>query len=380
MEQFNIYKNNTKVSTTDDTTFEFTDLQSDQEYTLGVSRVIDGRESEVVTIKAKTDAEVIEPPFNLTAEEVGDRYVDLTWDCDAPIGTAYFNIYVDDELIDSGFLGRRYTIGKLEPLTDYKICVAGTRDGEETQKVTINVSTTALIGDDEPAVPNADELNNLLHPIGDFEMLGEDGFPTGWGISGVIEPNFELTDEWVKHGEKSIKLITHREDMSPHLQHVMKLPKGNYIAIVDYKKPTSEKIDFNGELLNSHVAVFNFGSAFIQNGDVDEGMMYGLHRSLGDENVYVTVSARALNESGEPSDFYFDAVRVYEVTDELYQYIKKGNMDRTRIEEVFPYATNETTDEYDEMTVAEIKGLLDDRGIEYTTNMRKSELIELLKE
>lgn len=54
MEQFNIYKNNAKVSTTGDTAFEFTNLQSDTEYTLGVSRVIDGQESDVTAIKVRT--------------------------------------------------------------------------------------------------------------------------------------------------------------------------------------------------------------------------------------------------------------------------------------------------------------------------------------
>ena len=38
------------------------------------------------------------------------------------------------------------------------------------------------------------------------------------------------------------------------------------------------------------------------------------------------------------------------------------------------------TETYDDLTVAEIKELLDDEGIEYTNNMRKAELIELLQE
>lgn len=79
MEQFNIYKDGTKVSTTDDTAFEFADLQSDTEYTLGVSRMLDGRESEVVTIKAKTDEEIVEPPFNSETEEIEQYHAGAGW-------------------------------------------------------------------------------------------------------------------------------------------------------------------------------------------------------------------------------------------------------------------------------------------------------------
>jgi len=64
---YNIYKDGNKVSTTEETTFEFTELQSDTEYTLGVSRVIDGRESDVVTIKARTSAK---DANNLTVPEI----------------------------------------------------------------------------------------------------------------------------------------------------------------------------------------------------------------------------------------------------------------------------------------------------------------------
>ena len=55
MEQFNIYLNDVKHTTTDDTAFKFNDLQSNTEYKIGVSRIVDGRESEVVTIKARTE-------------------------------------------------------------------------------------------------------------------------------------------------------------------------------------------------------------------------------------------------------------------------------------------------------------------------------------
>lgn len=69
MEQFNVYKDGVKVATTDDATFEFKGLESDTEYVLGVSRVIDGRESDITTIKATTEAE-LEPEPEPEAESV----------------------------------------------------------------------------------------------------------------------------------------------------------------------------------------------------------------------------------------------------------------------------------------------------------------------
>lgn len=71
MEQFNVYKDGKRVATTDDTTFEFKGLESDTEYVLGVSHVIDGRESDITTIKATTEAE-LEPEPDPEAESAGE--------------------------------------------------------------------------------------------------------------------------------------------------------------------------------------------------------------------------------------------------------------------------------------------------------------------
>lgn len=76
MEQFNIYKDGVKVSTTDDTTFDFSDLQSNTRYKLGVSRVVDGRESEVVTVSASTKEHIPQTP------DVTDREEPIVYDID----------------------------------------------------------------------------------------------------------------------------------------------------------------------------------------------------------------------------------------------------------------------------------------------------------
>ena len=60
MEQFNMYKDGAKVFTTEGTTFDFTDLQSDTECTIGVSRVLNGRESDIVTVKVAPGRDSVE--------------------------------------------------------------------------------------------------------------------------------------------------------------------------------------------------------------------------------------------------------------------------------------------------------------------------------
>lgn len=50
-------------------------------------------------------------------------------------------------------------------------------------------------------------------------------------------------------------------------------------------------------------------------------------------------------------------------------------------EEVEEYEESNIEDmDYEDFTVLELKGMLNDLGIKYTSNMRKSELIDLLKE
>ena len=78
MSKFNIYLNDVKHTTTDDTTFKFNDLQSNTKYKIGVSQVVDGRESEVVTIKARTDkvqeVELTVPEIKALLDERGIEY------------------------------------------------------------------------------------------------------------------------------------------------------------------------------------------------------------------------------------------------------------------------------------------------------------------
>lgn len=335
MEKFNVYQDGKKVAETNETEYLAEGLEPETFYTFEVARVVNGVEGKKARVTARTH--VIEPPFNLVAEEVGDRFIDLSWDCDAPLGTAYFNIYVNDEIIDSGFLGRRYTIQKLEPLTDYKIRVTGTRDNEETKGVTINVSTTAPVGDDEPEVPKAEDLDDLLKGDGDFESMGDEGFPLGWTGPDNMKNHVELTSEWVTNGEKGAKFIANKSDMTPILDYETALPEGKYIAIADYKKPEGWNVEVEGIDYNSHDAILAFGEAFIQASDANESIIYALHEVKADEPTFLSVGGRSLDMTGEESHFYFDAVRVYSISDELYNYIKKGNMDRARIAEVFPY-------------------------------------------
>lgn len=75
---YNVYKDGEKVATTEGDAFQFNGLESDTEYTLGVSQVIDGRESEVATIKARTDkeqeVELTVPEIKALLDERGIEY------------------------------------------------------------------------------------------------------------------------------------------------------------------------------------------------------------------------------------------------------------------------------------------------------------------
>ena len=75
---YNVYKDGTKVATTKNNTFQFNGLDSDTEYTIGVSQVADGRESDVVTIKARTDkeqeVELTVPEIKALLDERGIEY------------------------------------------------------------------------------------------------------------------------------------------------------------------------------------------------------------------------------------------------------------------------------------------------------------------
>lgn len=55
MEQYNVYKNGSKVAITESKEYLFEGLQPDTSYKLGVSRVVDGKESEIVEITVKTE-------------------------------------------------------------------------------------------------------------------------------------------------------------------------------------------------------------------------------------------------------------------------------------------------------------------------------------
>ena len=75
---YNVYKDGEKVATTKNNTFQFIGLDSDTEYTIGVSQVADGRESDVVTIKARTDkaqeVELTVPEIKALLDERGIEY------------------------------------------------------------------------------------------------------------------------------------------------------------------------------------------------------------------------------------------------------------------------------------------------------------------
>lgn len=335
-ERYNIYLGDARVKQGDDSgTHTFGGLLQDKEYVISVEATRNDMTSEAANLTVRTDK--INPPFNVREKDLGDEYAEVYWDCDAPAGTARFNIYLDDKLLHNGFIGRSYLVQDLESSTTYVISVTAFRDDQETGKSSLTITTHAPIGAGEPQIPEVSELKNLLHPIGDFETTDESGVPSGWVPNNTPLNQIELTDEWVKHGEKGLKLTATKSDMTPYLDHYMTLPKGKYIAITDYKKPTSWEIIIEGETLTSHDAILSFGETFIQLGKVDESIMYAPFEVVDNKSVPLSLAGRSLDKEGEAAAFYFDALRVYKLTPELYNYIKAGKMHRSRIKEVLPY-------------------------------------------
>lgn len=334
---YNVYKNGVKVGTTNDKQYLFTDLTPGTSYKLGVSRVDGDRESEIVTVSAMTEDLPIEPPFDLIINDVGDKYIEVAWDCDAPLGTARFNIYLDGVIKESGFIGRNYVMKNLEPSTEYTISVTAIRDNEETVESNVTATTHAPIGDDEPIIPSINELHNLTHPIGDFDAMGD------WVLSGSEDITADISDEWSTHGNSSLKLtigsINNWSTAIGNCDITQDLTKGKYLAVVDYKKPQGENMS-EEEVIKSHHATLSIGDKLVQNGFGTGGILYAVYE-VKEASKGVWLSVGAVNHKfKEASDFYFDALRVYKITDELYSYIKGGKMHDDRIEEVFPYVDN----------------------------------------
>lgn len=76
---YNIYKNSELVTQTEDTTYTFDGLEADTEYTLGVSKVVDGRESVIVEVVGRTKAKPVTPPENVEVTDSTEDSLTLSW-------------------------------------------------------------------------------------------------------------------------------------------------------------------------------------------------------------------------------------------------------------------------------------------------------------
>lgn len=346
-ERYNIYLGDAQVKQGDDSgTHTFGGLLQDEEYVISVEATRNDMTSEAANLTVRTDK--INPPFDVVAKEVSDRFITITWDSDEVIGEGMYNMYLDNVLQIGDFKGREFTFDKLQPSTEYKLCVSVVRDNQETAKSSILVTTHAPIGEGEPPVPDVSELENLASAYGDFEVF-EDGLPKGWKSVEEDVKGIAQDGEWKTHGDNSLKLLHHEDAMiSSVLVDVVEdnLEAGKYLAIVDFKAPENERKTIetvDGEVLEvwKYKAFLGFGDQLQYQQDQTETIMYAAVNHEKEGRTFITLG---INDLSKERDLVvnFDALRIYKITPELYNYIKGGQMHRDRIAEVFPYVDSQS--------------------------------------
>lgn len=341
---YNIYKDQKKVGQTNEKTFTIEGLEPGTEYTLGVSKVEGGKESEVVEVVGRTKEEQVVPlPHSLKVIGKGDSYITVKWDSELPIGEGVYNLYLDNEPLMQDLRVREYTIRKLEPSTEYKICLCGVdAEGKETPKITIYETTTAAVDEDEPTLDV--ELVNIIKNGSFEEFTGR--YPDEFKnpreeTSGEQSNDLVVTanKEWQTDGEQSIAMSVNKDakDGMQLLMQEFKLSPGYYIAAIDYKMPPPVNIGEGEEVKYKHSLVLHAVS-HSQSVYGGEGLLY-LATDIGGINDVEVVANIYILDSGETYDATasIDSLRLYKVNKEMHDYVNAGKMSDERFKEVFPY-------------------------------------------
>lgn len=345
-ERYNIYLGDAQVKQGDDSgTYTFGGLLQDKEYVISVEATRNGMTSEAASLTARTDK--IKPPFDVVAKEVSDRFITITWDSDEVIGEGMYNMYLDNVLQIGDFKGREFTYDKLQPSTEYKLCVSVVRDNQETAKSSIFVTTHAPIGEGEPPVPDVSELDNLASAYGDFEVF-EGGVPMGWHPDEEAKDGMTQDTTWKKHGASSLRMtIPDNSTFSAAITDAIddELQPGIYLAIVDFRAPENAK-QIVKDTEGNEIEVWKYKVSLGVSDQVQlqqentETIIYAAFKHDGG-SAYVSLG---INDLTRERDLVanFDALRIYKITPELYNYIKGGQMHRDRIAEVFPYVDSQS--------------------------------------
>jgi len=341
---FTIYKGGKKIGQTTGDSFLVDGLSPDTEYTLGVSRTVEGVESDIVKVKARTDKEQVVPlPHSLKVIDKGDSYITVKWDSELPIGVGVYNLYLDNEPLMQDLQVREYTIRKLEPSTKYKFCLCGVdAEGEETPKITVYETTTAAVDEDEPTLDV--ELVNIIKN-GSFEAF-TGRYPDEFKnpreeTSGEQSDDLIVTanKEWKTDGEQSITMSVSEgaKDGMQLLMQEFKVSPGYYIAALDYKMPPPVNIGEGEEVKYKHSLVLHAVS-HSQSVYGGEGLLY-LATDIGGINDVEVVANIYVLDSGETYDATasVDGLRLYKVNKEIHDYVNAGKMSDERFREVFPY-------------------------------------------
>lgn len=136
---YNVYKNGVKVDTTNEKQYLFEGLKPDTNYTLGVSKVEDGKESEIATTEVKTKPlEKPVAPKNVRATDITETSFVLNWD-HAPNGT--YQVHIDGVLKHDNLTDNKVLLEGLEPNTEYSASVLTALNGMQSMTSVINVKT-----------------------------------------------------------------------------------------------------------------------------------------------------------------------------------------------------------------------------------------------
>jgi len=349
---YNIYKKGKRIAQTADKTYTISGLEADTEYALGVSKVEGGRESAVVEVVGRTKEEQVVPlPHSLKVIDKGDSYITVKWDSGLPIGEGVYNLYLDNEPLMQDLRVREYTIRKLEPSTEYKICLCGVdAEGKETPKITIYETTTAAVDEDEPTLDV--ELVNIIKN-GSFEAFTgryPDGFKNPREETGGEQSNdliVTTNKEWRTDGEQSITMSVNKDakDGMQLLMQEIKVSPGYYIAALDYKMPPPVDVGVGEEIKYKHSLVLHAlnHSQSVYGG---EGLLY-LATDIGGINEIEVVANIYILDSGETYDATasVDSLRLYKVNKEMHDYVNAGKMSDERFKEVFPYVDSPLAEE-----------------------------------
>ncbi|NER19025.1 fibronectin type III domain-containing protein [Spongiivirga citrea] len=189
---YNVYNGTTSLGTVTGTTANITGLTADTQYTFNVSAVdAAGNESNLASVTVTTastagDTEAPTTPGNVTASNVAQTTLDLSWNASSDnVGVTGYNVYNGSTNIGT-VTGTSANITGLTADTTYTFGVSAVdAAGNESSQGTVTVTTEAEAGDTEaPSVPTGLASSNITQTSVDLSWsASSDNFGvTGYDV------------------------------------------------------------------------------------------------------------------------------------------------------------------------------------------------------